>query len=66
MKIYNIQFQAAYQTQMGTLTYNGSINHPRMLTPKGLLRVLRKKEAEHGVENKTTAIYRLNYSKWSV
>lgn len=66
MKIYNIQFQAAYQTQMGTLTYNGSINHVRMLTPKGLLRVLRKKEAENNITNKTTAVHQLTHSSWSV
>lgn len=66
MRIYNIQFQAQYETQLGVLTYNGSINHPRMLTLKGLLRVLRKKEAENNVTNKTTAVIQLTHSSWSV
>jgi hypothetical protein len=66
MKIYNIQFQASYETQLGTLTYSGSINHPRMLTPKGLLRVLRKKEEQNNITNKTTAIHQITHSTWSV
>jgi hypothetical protein len=64
--IYNIRFEASYETQMGTLTYGGSINHVRMLTPKGLLRVLRKKESENNVTNRTTAVHQLTHSSWSV
>jgi hypothetical protein len=64
--IYNIRFEASYETQMGTLTYSGSINHVRMLTPKGLLRVLRKKETENNITNKTTAVHQLTHSTWSV
>jgi len=68
MILYNIQFTAIRRLDDGTYwSSRESINHPRMLTEKGLVRVVRAKEKEFTIDGRSNLLRvdGMSHTPWS-